>query len=490
MSRHLILIENEKDWRPHYPQYEVVTARAYLGQSLYLKAKGLRIINLCRGYRYLSLGYYCSLLAEARQHKIIPSVRAIVDLSSKAIYSLNFEDFDELIQRSFKKSAAFASGQRLELHIFFGQTQAQGLQDLARQLYDLYRCPLLKVEFDYNGKWGISSIKPAALNSLDARQEAFFIDALNSHLHQRWKRPRPRSISKYDIAVLHNPRETLPPSDTAALRKFAKAAKSLDVDVELIERKDYARLAEYDALFIRETTSINHHTYRFAKKAESEGMAVLDDPDSIVKCTNKVYLAELLAVNRIPAPRTVVLQKGSLNALEEQLAYPMVLKIPDGSFSRGVYKAADRGQIADIAAKLFRESDLILAQEFIPTEFDWRIGVLDRKPLFACRYYMSKHHWQIVKRDDKGHITQGGYKAYPIEDTPPAIVSAAVSAANLIGDGLYGVDVKETIHGPYIIEINDNPNLEAGVEDACLKDELYRILVNDFIRRIEQRKNR
>ena len=44
------------------------------------------------------------------------------------------------------------------------------------------------------------------------------------------------------------------------------------MDVELIEKKDYARLGEFDALLIRETTAIDHHTYRYATKAESEGL--------------------------------------------------------------------------------------------------------------------------------------------------------------------------------------------------------------------------
>jgi glutathione synthase/RimK-type ligase-like ATP-grasp enzyme len=309
-------------------------------------------------------------------------------------------------------------------------------------------------------------------------------------LHKRWQAPKPKSISKYDIAVLYNPAEKLPPSDMPALKKFTKAAKTLGVDVELIERKDYSSLAEYDALFIRETTAINHHTYRFAKKAESEGMVVIDDPDSIVKCTNKVFLAELLATHNIPRPRTMILQKNTLETLEQHIGYPVVLKIPDGSFSRGTFKALDRQQTLDIAGKLFKESDLILAQEFVFTEFDWRIGVLNRAPIFACRYYMPKHHWQIVKHDATGRFTEGAYKTYRVEDAPREIIATATAAANLIGDGLYGVDIKETERGPCVIEINDNPNLESGVEDEFLKDELYLILVKEFIRRIEQRKTR
>jgi glutathione synthase/RimK-type ligase-like ATP-grasp enzyme len=68
------------------------------------------------------------------------------------------------------------------------------------------------------------------------------------------------------------------------------------MEPELIEKEDYGRLAEFDALFIRETTGVNHHTYRFARRAEAEGLVVVDDPQSILKCTNKVYWRRCSAV--------------------------------------------------------------------------------------------------------------------------------------------------------------------------------------------------
>ena len=65
---------------------------------------------------------------------------------------------------------------------------------------------------------------------------------------------------------------------------------------------------------------------------------------------------------------------------------------------------------------------------------------------------------------------------------------AALKAANLIGDGLYGVDVKQSNDKFYVIEVNDNPNIDAGVEDEILRDELYRRIMDVFLARIEQHK--
>jgi hypothetical protein len=48
------------------------------------------------------------------------------------------------------------------------------------------------------------------------------------------------------------------------------------------------------------------------------------------------------------------------------------------------------------------------------------------------------------------------------------------------------VDLKETPAGPVVIEVNDNPNLDAGYDDAADGAVIYEDLVDFFLRRIEQ----
>jgi glutathione synthase/RimK-type ligase-like ATP-grasp enzyme len=67
------------------------------------------------------------------------------------------------------------------------------------------------------------------------------------------------------------------------------------------------------------------------------------------------------------------------------------------------------------------------------------------------------------------------------------VVKLAARAARLIGDGLYGVDLKVVRGKPVVIEINDNPNIDAGVEDAALGDELYRRVMQHFFWKLESR---
>jgi glutathione synthase/RimK-type ligase-like ATP-grasp enzyme len=79
-------------------------------------------------------------------------------------------------------------------------------------------------------------------------------------------------------------------------------------------------------------------------------------------------------------------------------------------------------------------------------------------------------------------------KTMTIGEAPDSVVRIALRAANLIGDGLYGVDIKESGGKCYVMEINDNPNIDAGNEDAVLKDALYRDLIGVFMRRIREKR--
>jgi glutathione synthase/RimK-type ligase-like ATP-grasp enzyme len=137
-------------------------------------------------------------------------------------------------------------------------------------------------------------------------------------------------------------------------------------------------------------------------------------------------------------------------------------------------------------AALLAHSDLVIAQRFLPTPFDWRIGIFDRQPLYACRYYMADQHWQILRHAPDGSLLdEGAWDTLPLTEVPRAVISTALKAANLIGDGLYGVDLKQIGSKVYVIEVNDNPNIDAGVEDAVLKEDLYRRIMQGIMRRVE-----
>ncbi|MEE5093238.1 RimK family protein [Pseudomonas alliivorans] len=487
-SQVVIIVERLEDWASYFPSENLMTAQNYLENPLEATVgKRVQVINLCRSYKYLGHGYYCSLLAEARQHSVIPSVRTISELTRKSLYGLALDDLDKVLETALQDHP-YDDTEGFTLTLYFGQTTRAPLNDLARQLFEAFPCPILLVEFRKRENWHIAGIKSGALPRLRDDQHDEFALALDGFSRKVWRQPGSRRLARYDLAILHDPQEQLPPSNAAALNNFIRVGQRLGIDVELIEKKDYARLAEYDALLIRETTSVDNHTYRFSKKAESEGLVVMDDSTSILRCTNKVYLSDLLKSHGLGMPRTEILYKDRPEELENvarRLGFPLVLKIPDGCFSRGVIKVGTAEEMHTATAQLFEHSVLLLAQEFFYTEYDWRIGILNRKPIFACQYFMSKGHWQIYNHKAVGAQINGECRTLAVHEAPKTVVELALKTANLIGDGLYGVDLKQSGDKVVVIEVNDNPNLDAGIEDAYLQDDLYGLILEEFIRRLD-----
>lgn len=484
MSIWVILVGRLSDFDHAATPHKIMTNRDYLSHPTLFGGQRPKVINLSRSYAYQSRGYYASLLAEARGHRIIPSVETMIDLSERRLYENAIPELEDALNRALGAKAEEAPA---TIRIYFGYAPTHALERFGRLLFDWFRAPALEVSVKA-GEWAkIQKIGFAPLSKLGAEEKARFLAALDRYTQREWRAARhPRTPARYSIATLCDPHEELPPSTVGTLKHWAKIAGRLGVEVDPIGRRDMAKLANYDALFIRETTSISNHTYRFARRAEQEGMPVIDDPVSMIRCTNKVYLDELMRGNGVPVPATVMIAGAEdLERAADELGFPMVIKIPDSSFSRGVKKVGSIDELRTIVTEWLKDSDLILAQKFMPTAFDWRVGVLDGKPLFVVQYLMAKKHWQIVKHDTGGKPLEGGFRSFSLVDAPPLVIDTGLRAARCIGSGLYGVDLKETEDGVCVIEVNDNPNLEHGVEDSAEKDDVWLNLTRWFIERID-----
>jgi glutathione synthase/RimK-type ligase-like ATP-grasp enzyme len=483
--RNICVVENVRQWKKRLPQVDFVSANDYLFGKEYADLKQLKIINLARNYGYLGQGYYVSLVAEARGHKTLPNISTMQALSKREFYLIETDDLNAQIQ----KDLANITDGKFELSVYFGRNVSKKYEKLSRMFFDLFPCPFFRVYFEREKqKWTLSSIKSLSLDKIPEAHMEVFYGGLQDFGGHRWGAKRTRDSLRYDLAILYNPQEKFAPSNDSAIQKFIRAGKGAGLSVEVIEKKDYAHLPQFDGLFIRETTAIDHHTYRFAKKAEKEKMVVIDDPKSILYCTNKIFMNELFKREGVPRPKTFILSEDNGTAILENFAFPIIIKIPDGSFSRGVVKVEDPGELERVCKEYFKRSDYILAQEFMPTEFDWRIGVFNGRALFACKYFMSRNHWQVINHHE--NASEGAHKTYSISEVDPIILNTALKSAKLIGDGLYGVDIKVIGKKPYVVEVNDNPNIDAGVEDDVLKDSLYGTIMEEFVNRIDRLKMR
>ncbi len=482
MHKTLIIVDNENITLDKV-NLDIISFEKYLKNYPKLNEPKTRIINLCDTDRYLSQGYYCSLLAEAREHAVFPSVKVINELRV-----FNHEE-GPLINLQKEISTLLKGDAVLEIFSYFGWVENSKLRQLGRKIFNLYPSPILKIRLTKIGNDITLKIQRSAYALLPPKQKILFQEKLNDFVNTVWRASKKRKASRWDMAILINPEEKVPPSNKEAITRFIKAAAKHSIAAETISAEQFQNIGQYDALFIRENTAIDHYTYRLASRAENLGLVVIDDPVSILRCCNKVYLHDAFLYKKVPGLLTRVVGNStnkSLEEIEKNFSYPLVLKLPEGSFSKGVFKINNRAELSDRLKELFSESALVLVQEYLYTDFDWRIGVLNGRAIYACKYFMARGHWQIYNHNNKKDFS-GGFESLPTFEVPKVVLDAALKAAKFIGNGLYGVDVKLVDKQAYVIEVNDNPSIDHNVEDAYVGDELYMLIMSEFQQRLEQR---
>jgi glutathione synthase/RimK-type ligase-like ATP-grasp enzyme len=280
-------------------------------------------------------------------------------------------------------------------------------------------------------------------------------------------------------------RKTLSNSEQLnALIRCRDVAEEMGHDVDFIFPVDIRKIEKMDALFIRARTDPMNITYVAARIASMCGIPVIDDPGSIQICSDKINMYSHLIKARVSIPRTVFLSRNELNVervahLFDDLGSPLVVKEPSTSFSLRVEKVHDVAEFFKVARRFIKMSDWIVVQQFIESRYDWRVGVLDGKLLYACKYTIPSVTFKI-QASVNGHLVYCGVESVPPDSVPPHVIQTGIDAANAIGNGLYGVDIKNNNGDACVIEVNDNPSLESG-EDTCYPS-VYHTLVSHLLR--------
>mgnify|MGYP001953198220 CR=1 FL=1 len=150
------------------------------------------------------------------------------------------------------------------------------------------------------------AIRRLALAALSDQHRDFALHQLQRFSSRAWRTRAEQKKYRWELAILTNPAESVPPSNRGAIARFISAAEKLGIRAVEIGPDDFTLLGQFDALFIRETTAIDHHTYKLAAKAEKNGLVVMDDARSILRCCNKVFLHDAFSYQKVPSPRTEV----------------------------------------------------------------------------------------------------------------------------------------------------------------------------------------
>jgi len=481
--RTVIVTDQNQEWF-ELPGVTILTARNYLAERESGREAGVRALNLCRTGRYQGRGYYVSLLAEARGQRPLPDVKTIEDLKSEAHVRALAEQLEPLVQETLHHDES----DRFELGVYLGKDPAQRHDALARQLFARVRAPLLRALFSRaDGHWRLEAVQAIGLADIPPQDRAFLLEAVKALATETPAPPR-AGTGRPRLAILRDPNEPHKPSNEEALERLVRAAPLVGLDAELIGPDALHRLPEFDGLFNRASPEVDGVTYEFVRQAEALGMPVVDDPESILRCLNKVYMHELMSRHGIAQPRTLTVHRGNVDQVVPSLGLPCVLKLPDSGFGLDVLKIESEDQLRQESERFFKVTELFIAQEWLPTGFDWRVGVYDRRPLFVAKYFMAPGHWKVNQVAEGQRLIEGETVAMSIGEAPEQVIDMAVRAANLIGRGLYGVDLKQVGDRCSLIEVNCNPNIDAGNEDQVLGEALYREVMGVFARRIAERR--
>ena len=266
-----------------------------------------------------------------------------------------------------------------------------------------------------------------------------------------------------------------------ALMRFGQTAQKLGHRLDVLFRPDMYKIPDYDALFIRALTDPLNSSYIAARLAEMAGIRVIDDPSSIRICCDKVNMYGRLQGAGVSIPRTRSLRPEEVTAergagLLEELGTPVVLKAPNSSFSMHVERVETPRDFASVGRGYLRRADRLVVQEFVASDFDWRVGILGGEVLYVCRYLIPRKRWKILTYKEGGGVVSGRVQGVPVGEVDPALLRTALDAAAAVGRGLYGVDLKQVGDRYLVIEVNDNPTIAEGDEDQKAPDLYERII--------------
>ena len=197
MPAQLIIVEKSSDFRWSVPGVRVITAQDFIAEGPGLLQRPRRIINLCRSYAYLSIGYYVSLLAEARGERVTPSMEAITDLQVKAVQAQKLAGLERCLGPLASVPKAVEA---MRIQVFFGQVEERnaedrgvedrGLAEFAGRSFELFRCPLLAIDLERledGAGWKVAALHPLDLRDVDLARDGLFLDGLTRFCRRPWR---------------------------------------------------------------------------------------------------------------------------------------------------------------------------------------------------------------------------------------------------------------------------------------------------------------
>ncbi|MGH3038808.1 MAG: ATP-grasp domain-containing protein [Gaiellaceae bacterium] len=192
---------------------------------------------------------------------------------------------------------------------------------------------------------------------------------------------------------------------------------------------------------------------------QSRGIVVLNGPEAITACHDKLVTALRLGRAGLPHPETAYLSASSSRRDVSRLRFPVVVKPRFGSRGEHVFLCEEPDSLGALLARLrklawFRRHGALIQELVPPAGHDLRILVAGRRVVGAVRRVAPPGEWRT-------NVSLGAVRR-PVQPQPVEC-ELAIAAARAAGADLAGVDLIPRPDGSLaVLEVNGAPEFTAA----------------------------
>lgn len=211
-----------------------------------------------------------------------------------------------------------------------------------------------------------------------------------------------------------------------------------------------------------------------SRSLELQGAVLLNPIAAIIRARDKMETLIHLENAGLPVPRSELIRDLDqiADAIDRVGGSPVVIKPLRGSQGSGVILAESKVSALSVIESLLFQSREFLIQQFLPSEGDIRVLVLEGRVQAA----MAR---ETAPGEFRSNIHRGGTAR--IHQLTPREEELAIEAAGALGLRCAGVDFLVGSEGPVVLEVNASPGLQ-GIETLLGED-----LAGGWIEALESR---
>jgi len=262
------------------------------------------------------------------------------------------------------------------------------------------------------------------------------------------------------------------------ISRFLETGKRRGITLDVLQPKDFELIvttdrdwrAEYaggklsrpDFIIPRTGAETSYFTLAVLRQFERMGVTMINGPEAVEACADKLQTLQLLSASGLPIPRTILAKfPVDVDVIGRELGFPVVVKTLRSTRGAGVVLCQDREQFHSFVSLL---GDANPSADFIFQKYIRSSHGRDVRLLVIGDRIIATMERRSRDGGFKSNISLGGYGVSI--SPPPEMADLALKAARALRLDIAGIDVLYDEGGYRICEANSSPGFE-GLEKVC-----------------------